>query len=127
MLCRIYPYLVRATTARRQMAAAHRRRLRAAGQWSIGDGSAAERPLPLLLPLPQPAADVDAAVQQQRVEHEVELGPRRWRSASAMVPTRAAVVGVNSRWAPRSRTSRAMPFCLSTHCTRWRESRRAVQ
>ena len=62
-------------------AAAHGALWRLAGPSTGGDGAAAARPLPPLPPLPQPAIDVYAAVQQQRVEHEVELEPRRWRIA----------------------------------------------
>ena len=74
-MTRLYPCLSRATAARRQMAAADCARLQAAGPWTGGDGSAADRPLPLLPPLPQPAVDVDASVQLHGGEHEVERKP----------------------------------------------------
>ena len=72
---RLYSCLPRATTPRRQMAAADRARLHAAGPGTGGDGSAADRPLPPLPPLPQPAVDVDASLQLHGGEHEVKRKP----------------------------------------------------
>ena len=108
-------------------AAARRALWPVAGPSTGGDAAAAARPLPLLPPLPQPALDVDEAVQQQPAEHEVELEPRRPRSASAALPTLAVVVYVDSGWAPSSRTCRARPFCMCTHCMRTHKSRHAAQ
>ena len=80
-------------------AAARRALWPVAGSSTGGDAAAAARPLPLLPPLPQPALDVDEAVQQQPVEHEVELEPRRPRtSASAALPTLAVVLYEQGRY-----------------------------
>lgn len=96
------------------MAAAAGDRLHALGPWTGGDGSAARRLLRLLprplLPLPRSASQhcLCASMGKSTPMKIAE------RSVCEMVPTLAAVVGVDSRWAPCARTGHAKPNRMCT-------------
>ena len=62
------------------------------------------------------ATGADNCVGNRHMRRKSCNRPQRSRSACAMVPTLAGVVGVDSRWTPSARPRRAMPDCMCTHC-----------
>ena len=104
----IYPDLSRASTVRRQMAAAAGARLPALGPGTGGDGAVARRRLRRLLWLLQPSprrSNVLRPLPTTAMSRSMMITSR---SAWTNVPTLAGVLRVDIGRAPRART------CLAT-------------
>ena len=102
----IYLNLMCTSTVRYQIAATDRARLHALAPRTGGDGAAVLRPLqqPQPPPLPTEEAAMTACSSSAiaTIWRRVTRKARRPRSACATVPMLAAVLRVDSRWAPSS-------------------------
>ena len=112
-------YLACTSTVRCQIAATDRARLHALAPRTGGDGAAVLRPLqqpqPPPLPTEEAAMTACSSSAMATIWRRVTRKARRPRSACATVPMLAAVLRVDSRWAPSSRTRRATPISMCTH------------
>ena len=112
-------YLACTSTVRCQIAATDRARLHALAPRTGGDGAAVLRPLqqpqPPPLPTEEAAMTACSSSAMATIWRRVTRKAQRPRSACATVPMLAAVLRVDSRWAPSSRTRRTTPISMCTH------------